>query len=121
MQNDRFRRQLEFIAEADRLKTVLRRTTILDRSRRENSAEHSWHVALMALVLAEHGTAQNLDLSRVVRMLLIHDLVEVDAGDTFCYDTAAMAEKASKESDAADRLFGLLPPDQGNELRSVWE
>jgi len=115
MQNDRLRRQLEFITEVDRLKTVLRRTTILDRSRQENSAEHSWHVALMVLVLAEHGAPKGIDLS------LVHDLVEVDAGDTFCYDAAAMAGKALRESKAADRIFGLLPPDQGDELRAAWE
>ena len=116
----RLRRQLEFIVEIDKLKRVLRQTWLTDRSRRENDAEHSWHLALMALVLAEHAPA-GTDSSRVVRMVLIHDLVEIDAGDTFVYDEQAARDKAVRERAAADRIFALLPPDQGCELRNLWE
>lgn len=118
--SDRLSRQLDFIREIDRLKTVLRRTLILDRSRRENSAEHSWHIALMAVVLAEHS-AEPVDVARVVQMLLVHDLVEIDAGDTFVYDTTASRDKDEREERAAERLFGLLPADQAAEVRSLWE
>jgi putative hydrolase of HD superfamily len=120
MGTDSLRRQFTFLAEIDRLKTVLRRTALVDRSRFENSAEHSWHVTLMAIVLAEHAPP-GIDLAHVVRMLLVHDVVEVDAGDTFAYDATANAGKAARERAAADRLFALLPPDQGASLRSWWE
>jgi putative hydrolase of HD superfamily len=117
---DRLGRQLGFLVEIDKLKTVLRRTPLTDNSRLENSAEHSWHIALVALVLSEHAP-DGIDLSRVVRMLLIHDLVEIDAGDTFCYDPEARAGEAERERRAADRLFALLPPEQGSMLRLLWE
>lgn len=117
----RLDRQLVFILEIDRLKTVLRRTVLLDRSRRENSAEHSWHIALMAVLLEEHAAERGLELLRVVKMLLVHDLVEIDAGDTFVYDVAAQAGKLERERRAAERLFGLLPADQGTELRALWD
>lgn len=111
--------QLDFVLEIDRLKTVLRRTVIVDRSRRENSAEHSWHIALAALLLAEHA-GDGVDVARVVRMLLVHDVVEIDAGDTFAYDAAGYADKAEREQTAAERIFGLLPADQGAELAELW-
>ncbi len=117
---DRLADQLAFLLEADRLKHVLRRTTIADGSRRENSAEHSWHLALFAAVLAEHA-AEPVDVSRAIRMLLIHDVVEIDAGDTFAYDDAARVTKQSREQDAADRLFALLPDDQAAEWRALWD
>ena len=120
MSTDRTSRQFAFLAEADRLKRVLRRTALIDRSRLENSAEHSWHVALAALVLVEHAPP-DVDLAHVVRMLLVHDLVEVDAGDTFAYDVAANLDKAVRERAAADRLFGMLPEDEGAQLRGWWE
>ena len=120
MATDRISRQFAFLAEADRLKRVLRRTAVIDRSRLENSAEHSWHVALAALVLAEHAPPE-VDLAHVVRMLVVHDLVEVDAGDTFAYDTEANRDKAARERTAADRLFGMLPDDDGVRLRGWWE
>ena len=82
----RFKKQIDFILEADRLKQTLRRTLLMDRSRRENSAEHSWHIAMLALVLSEYAAGDAVDVFRVVKMLLIHDLVEIDAGDTYCYD-----------------------------------
>ncbi len=121
MSQSRLEQQLNFISEIDKLKSVLRQTTLLDGSRRENSAEHSWHVALMAFVLAEHADVEGLDISRIVRMLIIHDIVEVDAGDTFCYDTEGMAEKERKERQAAERIFGLLPADLADQLRGLWQ
>jgi putative hydrolases of HD superfamily len=117
---ERLARQLEFVLEVDRLKTVLRRTVVSDRSRLENSAEHSWHLALMSLLLVEHANAE-VDPLRTLKMLLVHDIVEVDAGDTFCYDAEANLDKDQRERLAADRLFGLLPDDQGGELRALWE
>ncbi|HVS01223.1 MAG TPA: HD domain-containing protein [Thermoanaerobaculia bacterium] len=120
MPSPRLERQLRFILEIDRLKGVLRRTVLTDRSRRENSAEHSWHVALMAVLLAEHA-AEAVDVGRVVRMLLVHDLVEIDAGDTFAYAVVAAGEKEARERAAAQRLFGLLPADQQQELLALWE
>jgi len=118
--SDRLTRQLAFLREIDRLKAVLRRTALIDRSRRENSAEHSWHLAVMAIVLADHAP-EDTDINRVIRMLLVHDIVEVDAGDTYVYDATGSAGKAEREKRAADRLFGLLPEDQGREFRALWE
>ena len=117
---DRLRRQLAFLVEADRLKGVLRRTTLCDGSRAENSAEHSWHLALMASVLAEHA-GPGIDGGRVLRMLLVHDLVEIDAGDTFAYDATANVGREARERRAAERIFGLLPEEQHAELRALWE
>lgn len=118
--DERLERQLRFLVEVDKLKNVLRRTLLTNGSRRENSAEHSWHIALMAVLLAEHADAR-LDLARVVRMLLIHDVVEIDAGDTFAYDAAGNADRAERERRAAERLFGILPPDQASELAALWQ
>jgi putative hydrolase of HD superfamily len=117
---DRLARQLDFVIEIDRLKTVLRRTDISDGSRLENSAEHSWHIAVMALLLSEYA-GDGIDTTRVLEMLLVHDIVEVDAGDTFCYDAAANHGREERERVAAARLFGLLPADQSERLRSRWE
>ena len=119
MDDDRLQRQLRFILEIDRLKAVVRRSYLVGTDRRENSAEHSWYVAVMAVVLAEHANAK-VDVGRVVTMLLVHDVVEVDAGDTYVYDPAGAADKGERERRAAARLFGLLPPDQGAELRALW-
>lgn len=115
---DRLARQLYFILELDRLKSVYRRTYLVDGTRSENSAEHSWHLALMAMVLAEHAN-EPLDVGKVIRMVLIHDIVEIDAGDTYIYD--AQDDKAEREQRAADRIFGLLPEDQAEEFRDLWE
>ena len=112
--------RLRFALEADSLKFVLRRNSITDGSRRENSGEHSWHLALMAIVLAPHS-AEPVDLGRVVEMLRVHDLVEIDAGDTFVYDTEAAAQKEKLEARAADRLFALIPGDGGVRLRAAWD
>jgi putative hydrolase of HD superfamily len=116
----RLDQQLSFVLEIDKLKTVLRQTLLTDQSRRENSAEHSWHLAVMAMLMTEYAV-ESVDLLRAVKMVLIHDIVEVDAGDTFAYDTIALAEKDIREQRAAERLFGLLPPEQGREFRQLWE
>jgi putative hydrolase of HD superfamily len=114
-------RQVGFVLEADRLKTVLRQSTLTDRSRRENSAEHSWHLALMALVLAEHAPP-GTDLGKVMAMLVLHDLVEIDAGDLFQYEAQPQqARQAAAERAAADRLFPILPPPQAASLRALWD
>jgi putative hydrolase of HD superfamily len=113
-------RQLAFIMEMDRLKGILRQTRVLDGVRQENSAEHSWHLALCAVVLAEHAPG-GIDLSRVLKMVLVHDVVEIDAGDAFCYDAEANVGKEEREQLAAERIFGLLPAEQANELRGLWE
>jgi putative hydrolase of HD superfamily len=117
---DDLRRRLGFVIEADRLKTVIRRCWIGDKSRLENSAEHSWWLALMAIVLAPHA-AEEIDLLRVLQLVVVHDLVEIDAGDTFLYDDAGREDKAERERAAADRLFALLPEGQAGELRALWE
>ena len=114
-------RQLRFLREADRLKTVLRQSSIIDGSRRENSAEHSWHLALMGFVLQEYAPA-GTDLSRVTGMLLVHDLVEIDAGDLFVYaGVRAQARQEAAERAAADRLFALLPDTQASQFRALWD
>lgn len=115
----RLQQQLAFLLEIDRLKSVLRQSRLLHEHRRENSAEHSWHLAMLALILAEYAD-QTLDVAHVIKLVLVHDLVEIDAGDTFCYDTEELEHKAAREQQAAARLFGLLPPDQGDELWSLW-
>jgi putative hydrolase of HD superfamily len=119
--NDRLARQMDFILEIDKLKQVLRQTSLADGSRRENDAEHSWHLAVMAVLLAEYAAGPQVDLARVVKMVLVHDVVEIDAGDTFHYDEAGNRDKPQREQKAADRLFGLLPADQEAELRGLWE
>ena len=119
MLSARFDRQIAFLKDIDRLKSVERRTALIDRSRLENSAEHSWHLAMMALVLAEHAPP-GTDTLHATRLLIVHDLVEIDAGDTFAFDTAGQRDKAAREDAAADRLFALLPGDQETELRALW-
>ena len=113
----RLEQQVRFILEVDNLKQVLRRSRLIADQRFENSAEHSWHIALMALLLAEHSNAP-IDLLRTVKMLLIHDIVEIDAGDTFAYGD--QGDKAANETAAAERLFGLLPADQRAEFTALW-
>jgi putative hydrolase of HD superfamily len=121
MNDSRLAKQVEFIVEIDKLKQVYRRTWLTDKSRQENDAEHSWHLGVMAILLLEHAQQPQLDLLRVLKMVLIHDLVEIDAGDTFVYDDAGAVDKAARETAAADRVFGLLPADQTAEFRAIWE
>ncbi|WP_099609878.1 HD domain-containing protein [Vibrio coralliilyticus] len=112
--------QLALLMELDQLKSVLRRTRVKSADGRlENSAEHSWHVALMAILMEEHAN-EPVDIARVVKMLLLHDIVEIDAGDTFVYDVAASAVQEEKELAAAQRLFAMLPEEQGKELLELW-
>jgi putative hydrolase of HD superfamily len=118
--DSRVEQQLDFLLEADRLKQVERRSWIAGLARLENTAEHSWHLALFALVLAEHAD-ESIDVGRVMAMVVLHDLVEIDAADSYIYDEAGNATKAAREQAAADRLFGLLPGDQASTLRALWE
>ncbi len=115
--------QIAFLVEIDKLKSILRQTPIADGSRRENTAEHSWHLAMFAVVLAEHSP-EPVDVSKVILMLLLHDIVEIDAGDTFIYaatDAAVAAQQEADELAAAHRIFSLLPIDQAARLRAIWD
>lgn len=114
-------RQIEFIVECDRLKEIFRQTLLTKSRRAENDAEHSWHLCLCVIVLAEHANTPGLDVLRVLKMVILHDLVEIDAGDTFAYDTAGMAGQHEREAKAADRIFGLLPAGQAREFRALWD
>ena len=118
---DRLVRQIEFIAECDKLKEVFRQTLNTQSRRAENDAEHSWHLCLCVIILAEHANAPQLDVLRILKMVIIHDLVEIDAGDTFGYDNVRQVDQHARESLAADRIFGLLPTDQGHEFRTLWD
>jgi len=118
--SERLRQQAAFLGELDKLKTVIRRSYICGGLRKENSAEHSWHAALTVLLLAEHASAP-IDALRAARMMLVHDIVEIDAGDAFIYDDEARGSEEAREQAAAGRLFGLLPEDQAKELRALWE
>lgn len=115
----RWEQQIAFLLEIDKMKSIYRQTWLLDCSNRETDAEHSWHLAVAAALLAEY--APEADVFRVIRMVLVHDLVEIDAGDTFAYDTEGYKDKAQREQRAADRLFAILPAEQGAELRQLWE
>ena len=118
---ERLDQQMRFVGEIGRLKGVLRQTMLAGPGRRENSAEHSWHLAVMALMLAEHAPP-GTDIGRVTAMLLLHDLVEIDAGDLFVYaDAAQQARQEEAERAAADRIFALLPPDQAASFRGLWD
>lgn len=119
---DRIAQQLSFLIEADKLKSVIRGTQLNDGSRYENTGEHSWHIALYALIMAEHAV-KPVDVSRVIKMLLLHDLVEIDAGDVPIHSDKARDATAqiAAEQAAANRIFGLLPPDQCNEFRALWD
>jgi putative hydrolase of HD superfamily len=118
--SDRLSQQFAFLTEADKLKSVLRGTTLCDGSRRENSGEHSWHIALYALVMAEHAK-RPVNIDRVIKMLLLHDLVEIDAGDNPIHGDHDPVEMEAIEQAAADRMFGLLPSGQGAEFRAIWD
>ena len=118
--NIRLDQQLKFTAEIDKMTSILRRTLLVDGTRRENDAEHSWHIAVMALLFSEYAV-EPVDIGRAVKMCVVHDLIEIYAGDTFAYDPQANKDKADREAKAADKLFSQLPPEQGAELRSLWE
>jgi putative hydrolase of HD superfamily len=121
MTYERLEQQVRFILEVDKLKEVFRQTACTQSRRAENDAEHSWHICLATIILAEHANEPHLDVLRVLKMLIIHDLVEIDAGDTFAYDTARMAGQHGREARAADRIFGLLPIDQERDFRALWD
>lgn len=118
--DDRLQQQMDFVLAIDREKAIRRQTWLADDSRRETDAEHAWHLAMMVLVLSEYAE-EAIDVTRTMAMVLCHDLVEIDAGDTYAYDEAAKKTQAAREQAAADRLFPILPPDQGLKLRSLWE
>jgi putative hydrolase of HD superfamily len=119
-QNERLARQIQFVLEVDGLKNIFRQSPVLGQSRKENDAEHSWHLAMMAVILAEHAEAP-IDPLRVIKMLLIHDIPEIDAGDAFIYDDEAVAARHQHEQRAAERLFGLLPADMAAEMLALWQ
>ena len=120
-QVQRLQQQIEFMLEIDKLKHILRRTILTDRSREENSAEHSWHIAMAVFLFSEYAQDQNIDWYRVVKMLLVHDLVEIDAGDTYCYDHQSRKDQAQREQKAAERIFKILPLDQSISFRELWD
>ncbi|MDI9872139.1 HD domain-containing protein [Flectobacillus roseus] len=120
MISDNLLKQIAFIKEIDKVKYIQRKTKLFNSDRNENDAEHSWHLAIMAVVLAEHSN-ENIDVLKVLKMLLIHDIVEIDAGDTFIYDTQKNHTNTDEERLAANRIFGLLPKAQAEELIEIWE
>ncbi|MGQ1787306.1 MULTISPECIES: HD domain-containing protein [unclassified Saccharicrinis] len=119
--SSRFQQQLHFIIEIDKVKQIIRQTLLMDSSKQENDAEHSWHMAVTLFVLAEYANEKYLDLIKAVKMVLIHDLVEIDAGDTYAYDENAHHDKDEREQKAAKRIFGLLPDDLRIEFTQIWE
>ena len=120
MQTDNLLQQISFIKEIDKLKYIQRKTKLLNSDRHENDAEHSWHLAMMTIVLAQHSN-KPIDVLKVLKMVLIHDLVEIDAGDTFLYDTVKDHTNSEQELIAAKRIFGLLPKEQAEELIAIWQ
>ncbi len=118
--HERLKKQLDFILEIDKAKNILRQTHLSGHGRRENDAEHSWHMAIMAVLLKEYAN-EEVDVLKVITMLLIHDLVEIDAGDTYAYDEKGNESRPERERRAADRIYGMLPEDQGWKLRELWE
>lgn len=119
LQNERLKKQLAFLIEIDKMKQVFRRTVLMDSTRRENDAEHSWHFAMCALILSEYAP-DNIDLYKCIKIALVHDLVEIYAGDTFAYDTKGLTDKAEREQKSAEMLFGILPDDQSDEIKTLW-
>ena len=117
--NAKFNKKLQFLILIDKMKSVYRQTLLADKSRRETDAEHSWHIALMAMLFSEFAP-EGVDRERVIKMCLVHDLVEIHAGDTFCYDKKAGEDKKEREMRAAEKLFSVLPEDDGKELKKLW-
>lgn len=120
IKSDKIKNQIQFIITIDEMKNILRRNLLADGSRRENDAEHSWHLAIMAMILEEYS-ADKVDIGKVLKIALVHDLVEVYAGDTFAYDTKGYEDKEEREIQAAEKLFGMLDPEQGTEVRTLWD
>lgn len=118
--NERLDQQLKFSAEIDKMTGIIRRTSLIDRSRRENDAEHSWHIAAMAMLFEEYAK-EPVNVFRAIEMCVVHDLIEIYAGDTFAYDAKANEDKAEREKKAADKLFSQLPQEQGKMIRDLWE
>ena len=120
MEKERLEKQIRFIEEIDKIKNITRQNRVIYDDRKENDAEHSWHLAVMAFLFAEYMEEQNLDVLKVMKMVLIHDIVEIDAGDTFCYDEVGYRDKEEREKQAAERLFNILPEDQSSLLWDLW-
>lgn len=116
---ERLSQQMEFLIEVDKLKEIFRQSLLADSSRHENDAEHSWHMAMMAIILKEYAP-EGTDILHSIKMMLIHDLVEIYAGDTYLYDEKGNADKDEREKLAADKIFGLLPKEQGEEIKALW-
>ena len=119
-EKSRLKQQIDFLLEIDKLKNIFRQSYLLEGKRRENSAEHSWHVAIMAALLAEYAD-EEIDIGKAAKMLLVHDIVEIDAGDTYCYDEKGAVSKKARENRAAGRIFGVLPEDQEKHFRKAWD
>ena len=117
--NERLKKQIDFITEIDKLKNIYRQTYVINEDRKENDSEHSWHIAILAFILAEYSD-EPVDVLKTIKMLLIHDIVEIDAGDTYYYDSEGYKTKAGREKKASERIFGLLPDDQRDEMLSLW-
>lgn len=120
MINDRLMKDIDFIVEIDKMKTILRQTSVIGVDQREDDAQHSWHISLMAIVLEKYSN-EKINIFKVVKMLLIHDLVEIYAGDTFCYDVEGNNDKRERELKAADKIYGMLDEEKGTELRALWD
>lgn len=119
MDLERLQKQINFMLEVDKLKNIYRQAYVLHENRTENDAEHSWHLALLAFLLSEYSN-EPIDVLRTIKMVLIHDIVEIDAGDTYCYDEEGYKDKSERETKAAERIFGILPHDQKNEMYNLW-
>lgn len=117
---ERLEKQMAFIREIDKEKQIFRQSYVTDGTRKENDAEHAWHMAIMTFLLSEYAN-EEIDVLKTIRMILIHDIVEIDAGDTYAYDDSAKATQHEREERAADRLFGMLPEDQAKDLRALWD
>lgn len=117
---EKLKKQMEFLMEIDKLKNIFRQTLIADKSRNENDAEHSWHMAMYATILEEYAP-ENTDILKVIKMALVHDIIEIYAGDTFLYDEEMTKSKEKREKEAAEKIYSILPTEQGKEIKSLWE